>query len=121
MSHVDSLGFERRRFLGSLRQRRLVFMEKVSNIKRNEKKTTTAALHGTPCPLMLEGICTVYKSRPFACRKRVSMAASSDWCRVEVVQDHQLPMVHFAEIDRSFDLIVLHSQMIKSADIREFF
>lgn len=97
------------------------FIEKTNDIKRNEKRLTTSDLHGTPCPLMQEGICTVYQSRPFACRKRVAMARSSDWCRAEIVTDHQLPMIHFEEIDRSFDLIVLHSQLIKSADIREFF
>jgi len=97
------------------------FIEKNSTIKRNEKDLTSPDFHGTPCPLLEKGICTIYEARPFACRRRVAMTESSFWCKPDIVHDHELPMIHFEEIDKSFDLIVLHSRLIKSADIREFF
>ena len=45
------------------------------------KSVVTSMKYRTPCPFLLDGACSVYKSRPFACRGHHSLNATPDDCR----------------------------------------
>ena len=95
-------------------------------IRRNEGIKPTKAIfvgntYGSPCPFLKKGSCSIYKSRPFVCRRHVSVDDSSKWCKVDVCNSIELTFPRFSEVDLVYDSLVQESGLVKRFDIREVF
>ena len=77
--------------------------------------------YDTPCPFLIEGECSVYEHRPFACRKHHSLDVDALFCRLD------LPAEFAASVPRmqpNFAFLVWGSAISPSmgvADIRDWF
>jgi Fe-S-cluster containining protein len=99
-------------------------------IKKNEKirfnknppENTPSKYKGVPCVFLKGGRCSIYKSRPFACRNMVSMAKTDKICDVRYAFDNNLPMLAQLGFKKSYDMIRIESGDIHAPfDIRDLF
>jgi uncharacterized protein len=74
--------------------------------------------HGVPCPFLVNGECSIYEHRPFACRKHVVLHATAYWCAPERCNEIKVSQVHFSELDDAFSRLVNRSTVV---DIRQVF
>jgi len=86
------------------------------SLKRPSKKN-----FGSPCPFLKKGSCSIYKSRPYVCRRHVTLDDSSKWCRIDVCNNIRLSFPRFSEVDSVYNLLVKESGLSKRFDIRELF
>jgi len=85
------------------------------------KVTLVGNTHGSPCPFLKKGSCSIYKSRPFVCRRHITVDDSSKWCRVNVCNSIELTFPRFTEVDSVYESLVQESGLVKRFDIREIF
>jgi len=76
---------------------------------------------GSPCPFLKNSQCEIYKCRPFVCRRFASLAATSDWCRIEICNQGNHVLFRFSKIDEAYECIVGQLSLATLVDIREAF
>jgi Fe-S-cluster containining protein len=97
------------------------YIEDVAKVKRLKNPLPTSNFHGTPCPFLKGGACSIYKCRPFVCRRHVSLCQSSTWCHPDRSNDENFPLLSFTEVNKSYGLILQESGLTERADIRQIF
>lgn len=75
----------------------------------------------SPCPFLLNGGCTIYESRPFVCRRHVSLCSTNEWCQTELANNYDFPLLNFTEVDKSYDSILVESGSRELVEIRDVF
>jgi uncharacterized protein len=88
------------------------------------ERTTLKALSphsDTPCPFLTNNSCSIYETRPFVCRRHISLDKSSTWCQLDVCDKIELPQVVFSEVAKTYEQIVSESDSPSWIDIREAF
>jgi uncharacterized protein len=95
------------------------FIEQSRRIKRNEKKL--ALLPEIPCPFLVSNSCSIYRYRPFVCRKNVTFDISSKWCHAKVGANAAMPSLQFDRIERAYHHLVEKSGANQIYDIRAVF
>lgn len=103
----------------SISEIEIVHIEKQTGRKRNFGATMD--FHGVPCPFLENGSCAIYESRPFVCRRHLSLADTDEWCDPKHSNDVTFPLLGFSSVNGAFDLIRLESNSTKFYDIREVF
>lgn len=96
------------------------FIRKQEGIKPS-KPIAVGETHGTPCPFLKKGTCSIYKSRPFLCRQHISTYNSSDLCRVEVCNDVTVKFPRFTEVRAVYESLLKESGLANRFDIRALF
>lgn len=86
---------------------------------RRSNPSTVDKPHGMPCPFLSRGVCSVYESRPFVCRRHITLDDSPRWCATDVCHDIELPQLNFSEVFAVFD--GLQDTNEQTNDIREWF
>lgn len=76
---------------------------------------------GTPCPFLKEGVCSIYKYRPFVCRRHVALVDDPKWCQLELCNKYIFPNIRSTEIEKSYHFIVKGSGASTLYDIRQLF
>jgi uncharacterized protein len=99
----------------------IAFIEKTTKKKRNKAFLPAADYHGSPCPFLEQGSCSIYKSRPFVCRRHVVLTKTNTWCAPEVSNDETFPLLSFSGVNDAFDSIRKESGSLKVFDIRQVF
>ena len=91
--------------------------------KKRKKKLFSSAenFHGTPCPFLYDGCCSIYEARPFVCRRHVVLTSTNKWCERTLSNTETFPLLNFSEIDNAFHLIKMESLSFDSYDIRQVF
>lgn len=97
----------------------ICFIERSLQIRRNESKL--AILPEISCPFLVSGSCSIYRYRPFVCRKNVTFDASSKWCHAKVGANAAMPSLQFDRIERAYYHLVNRSGANKIHDIRTVF
>lgn len=105
----------------SVRELEVQYIEKTVGIKRKSFLLPAADFHGTPCPFLKNGACSIYKSRPFVCRRHVSLCETPTWCHVDKCNTQEFPLLNFSEVDISFSMIISENRLSESIDIRQVF
>jgi Fe-S-cluster containining protein len=80
-----------------------------------------AEFSGQPCPFLRDSRCSIYETRPFACRKHVSFDTTSYWCQPERSHEIQLPMIRFDGAEEAFFEVTGRNNSGVFGDIRDFF
>lgn len=104
----------------SISQLEAEYITKNKGIK-HAKVAIAGHTYGSPCPFLTKGSCSIYKSRPFVCRRHVTVDDSSKWCRIDVCNSIELIFPRFTEVDSVYDILVQESGLVKRFDIREIF
>jgi Fe-S-cluster containining protein len=99
----------------------IVYIEKHSKNKRNQRFISKRDFHGTSCPFLMKGSCSIYEVRPFVCRRHVTLTKSSTWCSPLVSNDEKFPLLNFTSIDKAYEHIRRESKSFNLVDIREAF
>jgi hypothetical protein len=77
-----------------------VSIVEVEYIKRNIKiKGKIRSQRGKACPFLRQGICSIYPYRPFLCRRLLSLADSERWCKEDICNKFNFPLISFSEVD----------------------
>ena len=76
---------------------------------------------GVPCPFLEKDSCTVYESRPFACRAHYSFDISSYWCHPERSNKVEMSLLKSEGAEQAYLEIVKNTRLSGFADIRDFF
>lgn len=76
---------------------------------------------GVPCPFLTEDVCSVYDSRPYACRAHFSFDQDSYWCQPERAYVGGMRMVRLGGAGAAYTSIALATKLGGFADIRDFF
>jgi Fe-S-cluster containining protein len=97
------------------------YIEDVAKIKRLKSLLPKLDFHGTPCPFLKGGACSIYKCRPFVCRRYVSLCQTPTWCHPDRSNTAKFALPRFSEVDKSFELIRQESGFTERADIRQVF
>jgi uncharacterized protein len=90
-------------------------------VKRVDAPFPASDFHGTPCPFLLNGCCSIYKSRPFVCRRHVALTRTSFWCHPDRSNKHEFPKIVFSEIDRVYMSVSGAAEANTVFDIRQAF
>jgi len=80
-----------------------------------------AEFSGQPCPFLSNSRCSIYESRPFACRKHVSFDTTSYWCQAERSHEKDLPMIRFDGAEEAFFDVTGRTNSSVFGDIRDFY
>lgn len=76
---------------------------------------------GIPCPFLIEGSCSIYEFRPFACRKHMSFDTSPYYCEPKHSLEAEVPLIEFCGAEGAFYDIVRFASGGVFADVRDFF
>lgn len=105
----------------SISELEVQYIENTYNINRSQNDSFVSDFHGKPCPFLNEGSCSIYRARPFVCRRHVSLGRTENWCEVKIANDYKFPLLAFSEIDKSYDFLVNESGLNQRNDIRQQF
>lgn len=104
----------------SISEMEIEYIERNTKHRRNKVLLQEGTYHGTPCPFLLNGSCSIYHARPFVCRRHHSLAPSAYWCHPDR-SDRPFPMIGFTNIDGAFDHIRRLTNAGPPRDIRQVF
>lgn len=76
---------------------------------------------GVPCPFLVEGACSVYEARPYACRAHYSFDTSAYWCHPERSHEGEMSLLEMGGARQAYDEVVVGSRLRGFADVRDFF
>jgi len=76
---------------------------------------------GMACPFLDKDSCSVYDSRPYACRAHFTFDEDSYWCQPERSGAAAMPMVRFDGARQAYQAIAEATKLGGFADIRDFF
>ncbi len=105
----------------SISELEIQYIENATKIKRLKEPLPTTVFHGTPCPFLKAGACSIYKYRPFVCRRHVAITQTSTWCHPDKSNSVNITLLNFSEIVKSYDLIIHESGKAKRSDIHQTF
>lgn len=105
----------------SISELEIIYIENTTKIKHLKNPRPELVFHGTPCPFLKAGTCSIYNSRPFVCRRHVAMTQTSTWCHSDKSNTENFTLLSFSEVDKSYDLILRESGNEKRFDIRQMF
>ena len=97
------------------------YIENNEGIRRLKKLKLDKNYHGDACPFLVANKCSIYSSRPYACRNHVVFNESDYWCHPDLCNDIELPLISFSEVKKSYDLIRRTSESYEQYDIRQVF
>lgn len=97
------------------------YIRKHEGIKTARRPATGGYTYGSPCPFLKKGSCSIYRSRPFVCRRHVTVDESSKWCRIDFCNSIKLTFPRFSEVETVYGILVQESDYIRRFDIRELF
>jgi hypothetical protein len=91
---------------------------------RYEKRGSTADAakqhYGTPCPFLVNDQCSIYASRPLACRTLFNMDGDALLCSIVPDAPPKVPYLDHMQFTMVIAQAFMHS-MDAHADLREFF
>jgi len=96
------------------------YIEKFIGIKQS-LNLDTQNFRGTPCPFLEDGACSIYKYRPFVCRRHVALFDNPNWCQFDVDDQYVFPQIRFSKVEESYAFIIVSSGAISTYDIRQLF
>ncbi len=73
------------------------------------------------CPFLKKGICSIYEYRPFICRRHLSIADTANWCKLDVCNEYEFPLINLSEIDKSYAYLIGGQATDSLVDIRQAF
>ena len=97
------------------------FIEKHTGHKRLKVPKEPKDFHGAPCVFLKNGRCSIYKARPFVCRRFTTMAKTSYWCAPERCNDVEFALLGFTDVDAAFHGLRAASGYGEVQDIRQVF
>jgi len=65
--------------------------------------------YGAPCPFLTNNLCSIYKYRPFVCRRHHALMDNPEWCKAELSNNYIFPQVRFSEVEKSFGSLIKRS------------
>lgn len=96
------------------------YIEKTSGI-RQTKNLSKEDYFGIPCPFLDNHICSIYKCRPFVCRRHVALFDDPRWCQLDLCKKYNFPRIEFSEVERSYRFILHCAADVSLCDIRQLF
>ncbi|THK41323.1 YkgJ family cysteine cluster protein [Methylophaga sp. SB9B] len=99
----------------------IAHIEKYAKKKRRKEFLPKEDFHGSPCPFLKEGNCSIYEARPFVCRRHVVFTKTNTWCNPKISKDETFPLLRFSSINEAFDHIRQVSESFELYDIRQVF
>ena len=88
----------------------------------NRKNRMPILSTNSACPFLKNDTCSIYRYRPFMCRRHVSLDKTPKWCKPNLTQKSEMFMLRFSEIDKCYDHIVdISGGDQKIFDIRDVF
>lgn len=100
-------------------------IERYTKIKRRKEFLPKENFHGSPCPFLKEGNCSIYEARPFVCRRHIVLTNTNTntntWCNPKISNDETFPLLEFSSINDAFNHIREESESIELYDIRQIF
>ena len=99
----------------------IVHIEKHAKKKRNKVISPKKDFHGSPCPFLEKGVCSIYEARPFVCRKHVTLTSTNTWCNPDNSNNETFPLLQFSSVNDAFDHIRRESASFEIFDIRQVF
>lgn len=98
------------------------FIEKNNKKLRRKKQFNTDNKGvGIPCLFLVNGVCSIYESRPYVCRRHVVLAPDNSVCTEDNAHTHKFQLVDWPELDKSYASIRLASGSNELYDIRDVF
>jgi Fe-S-cluster containining protein len=76
---------------------------------------------GTPCPFLKENRCSIYDSRPIACRLHFNLDADNLLCQLMPGEKIEAPYLNNMQYHLMMMSVLGKAQMLQLADIRDFF
>jgi Fe-S-cluster containining protein len=105
----------------TIRDVEIKLIERKTGIPRAKHLQNIENHHGIPCPFLRNNACSIYPSRPFACRRHIAITKTAHWCHPDRANAAKFPLVKFSEVERVFDAILLESESSNVWDIRQVF
>ena len=96
-------------------------IEAVTGIKRLKQILPKRDFHGDPCPFLKSWNCSIYKARPFVCRRYVTLCKTPFWYHHERSNAFDVTLLSFSEVDKTMALIIKESGQVEANDIRQVF
>lgn len=78
-------------------------------------------LFGSACPFLDNRTCSIYKYRPFVCRRHIALFDNPKWCHLDLCNKYSFPNITSTEIERSYIFILTSSGDSSCYDIRQLF
>jgi Fe-S-cluster containining protein len=99
----------------------IAFIERNAKKKRLKNYAPKSDFHGTACPFLEKGRCSIYDSRPFVCRRHVALTKTNFWCDPVRSNEETFSLLNFSGIEEAFDAIRRQSNSYDMFDIRQVF
>lgn len=99
----------------------IAYIEKHTKYRSNKTPAPKQNFHSHPCPFLRDGTCSIYKARPFFCRRHNALTPNAYWCHHSRSNEKSFPMIGFTNVDRAFNEIRSEANCRKPNDIRQHF
>lgn len=94
------------------------YIEQNTKHKRLKTLLPNRDYHGQPCPFLKDNACSIYKARPFVCRRHHSLAPTPQWCAPERSNAGDFTRLESSELKKAFDSLRAGTPPL---DIRQVF
>lgn len=86
-----------------------------------DQQTAVSRFDGVPCPFLVDSKCSVYQSRPHACRVHYSMDADNLLCKIVPGESIRTPTLDTGRFTMLAMMCYDDPLSVQYADIRDFF
>jgi uncharacterized protein len=99
------------------------YIENATGSRRAPSAIQFRESFGVPsCPFLTDDGCSIYRYRPFLCRRHFSLCETPIWCSSDRNNLAEFPLLAFTGVDEAYAFIVMKSGSAQSVrDIREVF
>jgi hypothetical protein len=87
----------------------------------DDRKDTAANYYGTPCPFLVDDKCSIYASRPLACRTLYNMDKDALLCTIVPGDPPRVPYLNHNQFTNVIVRAFMPGTVPRFADLREFF
>lgn len=95
------------------------YIEKSTGIKRAKELISDIKID-SPCPFLEGDECSIYSSRPFACRSHFAMTSDNTYCKVEYRDKYEMTLIKNHDVELGYiDIVLSEGEMYR--DIRQIF
>lgn len=96
----------------------VAYIEQYTGVKREPHGDVMFGTHGMPCPFLRGAECSIYRFRPYVCRKHVTVDASEYWCHPNRCNGTLLMLLQSSGSEAAYSRLVNTARL---ADIRNYF
>ncbi len=92
------------------------YIKSLTNLKPKKLIKSNKNTVSTPCPLLKNGVCSIYEYRPFVCRQFITLYDTAEFCHPSLIYNECL-LFGFTEIQKAYNYLIKNTSNYEIRDV----